>query len=119
MVTVDADLTETTLSMPRFAWRKPPGQPGEAKAELSMDRTGHPLVDRFSVQAGSLKGNGHIVFERTLPNMWRTELQSFDFDNNQVRGVTTSTTNGGCELEINDRTFANCPLNQTYTKSMC
>ncbi len=98
------DLAEARLTLPRFGWKKPRGEPGEARIDLRLVDGAPRKVPEFTVAAGDLVLQGGAAFGPE-GGVRRVDFQRFAFGRTDLTAVFFFPEDGSLDVDVEGREF--------------
>lgn len=94
------DLRDATLLMPEAGWKKPPGQPGEAKVVLDLDNEKVTRIRQIRVSAAGLDGRMTAGLAADGGGVDNIEIQRLIVGDSDISGTVTARPGGGWQADI-------------------
>ncbi len=99
-VDLDLDLGKASMALSFFEWSKPPGEPGQARATLELEKEQLAGVRRFEITAGTLMANGRGRFGSGKDAPHQVEFQKLDVGETRLENVSLSISGGPIDATI-------------------
>ncbi|HKS89415.1 MAG TPA: AsmA-like C-terminal region-containing protein, partial [Stellaceae bacterium] len=94
------DLRDAALAIPEAGWKKPAGQPANAKLSLDFDKDGLKLIPHIEVRAAGLDGRFAVQPTADRKSIERLQIGRLVIGDNELSGLVTRRQGGGWRADI-------------------
>ena len=102
---VRADVTETALQSPEFAWSKAAGVAGRAEIVIDMERDVVVDIPKFSIKAADMNIRGKATYAPKGAQLAKIEFDQVVFGRTNVKGALIARDDGGWDVGFHGPSF--------------